>query len=103
MNKTIYIRDFASNKVKVEVPDWEDVKSIYVTVLSGDEILDVYYDYHNDNTSITFDSSDDRLHDFYDGGYWLPLELVDKFSEFDGDSYDCMEYIKGLTGRYNND
>ena len=98
MNKTIYIRDYESNKVKVEVPDWEDVESIDVTVLTGDEILDVYYSYYDDNVSLTFDSSYDRLHDFYDGGYELPLELVDKFSEFEGSSYDCMEYIKGLTG-----
>ena len=93
MNKTIYIRNFTDTKVKVEVPNWEDVAGIFVDIISGDEKLTVLY---NHNDMIEFESCDTRTISFHDATYELPLKLVDKFSEFKGSSYDCMTYILNL-------
>lgn len=95
MNKIVYLRNYRDEKIKINIPNWEDIKHIIVVVLSGDERLEVTYYNHEPGV---FDSDDDnRMADYYDGAYLLPIELVDKFSEFEGDSYDCMEYIMGLS------
>lgn len=95
MNKIVYLRNYRDEKIRINIPNWEDIKHIIVVVLSGDETLEITYYNHE---PIVFDSDgDDRMTDCYDGAYLLPIELVDKFSEFEGDSYDCMEYMKRLS------
>lgn len=95
MNKIVYLRNYRDEKIKISIPNWEDIKHIIAVVLSGDETLEITYYNHEPGV---FDSDDDnRMVDYYDGAYLLPIELVDKFSEFEGSSCDCMEYIMGLS------
>lgn len=58
----------------------EDVLSVFITVLSGDEIATVIFE---DGHEEEFDSSKDRIMDFYDGSYYLyqkgAINKLDKF------------------------
>ena len=45
---------------------------------------------------MTYDSTEDRMIDFYDGSYDVPLEMVDTLSECAGSSYSRMDYMTGL-------
>lgn len=44
----------------------EDIRFIDVIVLSGDEVIDIYY---NDYAHQKIDCGPTRIRDFYDGGY----------------------------------
>lgn len=57
-NKSYLVEDIEHNR--------EDIKAISVNVLSGDEIVTLYW---SDGNYIEYDESDDRLIDYYDGGY----------------------------------
>ena len=50
------------------VGDIEDIKDIFISVVSGDEIAFINY---KDGTNRTFDSSTSRFLDFCDGGYTI--------------------------------
>lgn len=58
----------------------EDVLSVFIIVLSGDEIATVLFE---DGHEEKFDSSEDRIADFYDGSYCLyqkgSINRLDKF------------------------
>ena len=96
MDKIVYLRNYADEKIKKSIPNWEDIKHIIVVVLSGDETLEITY-YNHEPSTFDSDEDDDRMGDWCDGAYLLPVELVDKFSEFEGSSYECMEYIMGIS------
>lgn len=82
MEREIIIRDYAGKTTKINVEKFENVLKIDVTVISGDEILRVLYE---DLSEITYDSSDCRIMDFYDGYFSIykkgKLDLIDKFSK----------------------
>lgn len=63
MKITIY--DYKNSITYVDVPDKEIVK-IYVIVLTGDETV---YIELADGSVLKFDSSNNRVVDFYDGAY----------------------------------
>lgn len=92
MDKQIYIRNYLDQKKSIIVRDFENVVDLTVSIISGDEVLTVTY---ADGHSEKFDSSDDRIMDFFDGCYTVPLNRVDEFSNFKGDSYDCMDFFDG--------
>lgn len=58
------------NLVEIVEHDRKDIKAISVTVLTGDEIVTLYW---NDGSCIEYDS-DNRLLDYYDGGYVILTE-----------------------------
>ena len=60
--------------------------AISVTILSGDETIDVYYE---DGTVEYFDSSDDRIEDHFDGNY---VVLGDKLKEW----YKFTKFLERL-------
>lgn len=80
MHKTVTIRDYGTKRTKVVIKDFENVSSIFVCVISGDEVLYVIY---KDGHIERFDSSNDRITDYYDGGYNVPLDKLDAFSDCD--------------------
>lgn len=95
MDKIVDIRDYEGKKKNITIKNFEQVKSISVTILSGDEVLDVTYeDKHTDS----FDASDSRVISYFDVVYDLPLHLIDEFSQFQGDTYDCARHIRKLKG-----
>ena len=77
MKKTISIMDFQGIRRSVEV---DTDKEIRILILSGDEVL-----INGDNR---YDSSNDRITDYYDGEYTLDVN-ADWFKKWDGakDSY----------------
>ena len=94
MDKRIILRDYKDNKKEFIIKDFENVEDIFIDIISGDEVAYICY---KDNTEIEFDSSEDRIMNFYDYQYQLPLELIDMFSDFNGSSYNCKTYIEKLT------
>jgi hypothetical protein len=65
---TIDILDYKDRIRKVDVGELDEIKKMFVNVVTGDEILTVEY---NNGSSVDFDSSDDRRRDFYDGNYTI--------------------------------
>ena len=63
------IYDYDNNPKLIDLPISEDeISCIEVTVLSGDEIVKVTTE---DRASFTFDSSESRVIDFFDGEYFI--------------------------------
>ena len=59
----ILIKDYSGSTKVVDLGE-SKIKTATLTVLSGDEVLTVDYD---DGRRAEFDSSDDRMMDFFDG------------------------------------
>ena len=60
--------DYQDTKVTFDIGNIEDIASIFIEVITGDEIANVLY---KDCTIKVFDSSCTRIHDFYDYKYLL--------------------------------
>ena len=99
MDKRVCLRDYAGIKKEVIIPDFEEVVELRVEVISGDEILKVLY---KNGEHKKFDSSDGS---FYDGEYYIPLDMVEEFSNSDCSSYEVADYFRQLNEREerNND
>lgn len=91
MDKIVMIRDWSGRRKKVKITNLEQVQEIWCEVISGDEVLTV--DYLNGDRVI-FDASKDRILDFFDTRYRIPLENLDLFSN-QTDSYEAAEVIAG--------
>ena len=77
--------DFASNRITFDVGDLDNIARMYITVISGDEVLTVIYkDY---NVEI-FDSSNDRLHYFFNDEYDIYNPDIDI------DLLECRSFIE---------
>lgn len=63
---TVKLLDYAGKAVEVDVGDINDIGSMRIRVVTGDEILTVV---HKDFTVEEFDSSGCRMRDFWDGEY----------------------------------
>lgn len=78
MNITIY--DYDNEATNVIIPDDKAIESIYVEVLSGDEVGIIKF---TDGTHIRFDASDCRMHDWYDGSYVVCGDNLQKWIDYD--------------------
>lgn len=70
-------------KTDIDLDDLSKIETIKITVLTGDEICDVWY---TDGRCASYDSADDRIQDFYDGSYILysqreGINLLEKFTK----------------------
>lgn len=72
------IYDYANKAVEVDTQG-KEIDHIHVTVLSGDEIVTVYF---QDGTKIRKDSSNCRVQSFYDGEYDVDKENLKKWQNF---------------------
>lgn len=95
MELTIY--DWAGAPKVVEIPD-VPIKEIDVTVITGDEIIDVEF---ADGTSKSFDSSNDRFIPYFDGSYLVDSKHIEEWINFKTDnmtniSYRRMEHFQEL-------
>lgn len=67
----------------------EDVDHIHVTIVSGDELLDIHL---KNGDVVFFDSADlannQRFIDYYDGSYSVDLEVFERWNQRKS-SYDC--------------
>ena len=73
---TIY--DYANNPVTIEFPE-KEVHAILVSVLSGDETGAIIFD---GETVKTFDASDCRIKNYYDGRYYVLGDSIENWVNF---------------------
>lgn len=99
----INLIDYNDCKHPVDIGDLDNIKIMAIHVVTGDEILYVLY---KDDTEKVFDSSDDRMEDFYDGtypiyafGHWLidKDKFINRKTSYDllnsETMYKCMEEL----------
>lgn len=65
---------------------FDDIRFIAVTILSGDEVLDIHF--NNDYDYQHVDCGTGRIHNYYDGSYIVDPEDIPKWLERKS-SYDC--------------
>jgi len=63
----MFLLDYSGAKKNIDI-NFKDVDFATIVVVSGDEILDVVF---KNGESHSFDSSEDRIFDFFDGSYVL--------------------------------
>lgn len=85
-----YIRDYTGKEIECQIPDDVEIKEFYVIIISGDEIVDVDM---ADGRKYSFDSSRDRIYNFYDGGYDVPKDKLEEWNNVKGSSYDRMRHF----------
>lgn len=95
MDKRLIIYDYSDTPVEITIPNYEDVIAASCKVLSGDEILTITY---KDGSQKTYDSSNCRLHGYYDGEMNIPLEHLEEISEIPN-SYDMLEHYGDVNAR----
>lgn len=95
MNKRLTIYDYDNTPVEITIPNYEDVIAASCEVLSGDEILTITY---KDGSHRTYDSSDCRIHGYYDGEVDIPLERLDEISMIPN-SYDMLEHFGDIDAK----
>ena len=78
------IYDFNGRAREVDTGD-KVIKDLFVQVLSGDEVVTVYYD---DCTSVRFDSSRNRAADYVDGSYIIYPNNLEDWVNFEITDYD---------------
>lgn len=91
-SKEIWMRDYTRTRKKFKISNWNDVSSLHINIISGNEVMIVTY---KDGKKVTIDSSPGRFVDVLQESYELPLERVDEFSNFVGDVYNLARIIKG--------
>ena len=67
MNNYLEIMNYKGKKKKVPI-NLKHIKSIYIHVITGDEICEIEYNYGEYKE---YDSSNNRIFDFIDGGYCI--------------------------------
>lgn len=77
MANILKIMDYKNSltKTEIDLDNLENVSIINIQVLSGDEVLTAYF---KDGTTRCWDSSDCRMHNFYDDDYTLYSEYKSK-------------------------
>lgn len=92
-NKKTIIFDYQNKPVEIELRNVKIV-AISVTIISGDETVDIYYE---DGKVNYFDSSECRHTDFFDGNYVVLGDKIDewlkwnKFLKYNYISYKRQE------------
>ena len=78
VNVNFKIYDFNNAEKIIELPD-KEIKTIFVTILSGDETGYVAF---ADGSIIEFDASSCRFMNFYDGSYVVMGEDIDRWINY---------------------
>ena len=78
-----------------DVGELEDIKEIFISVISGDEVALIEY---KDGTNHIFNSSTSRFLDFYDGGYTIydPSEGIDLLKDWRDRSSNTYDYLNKM-------
>lgn len=78
MTHTIKVYDYANHAVDIDIPN-KVITSIDIVVISGDEAGMIYF---ADGTSMSFDSSTNRLQDYLDRRYRVVGKQIEKWINF---------------------
>ena len=92
MEKKVRIFDYKDTPMEITIKDFENVKEFIFEIISGDGILTVIY---NDDSLERFDSSNNRLMNFYDG-LWVvspkDIDVLNRMKEhYDTDGLDELD------------
>lgn len=79
----IKIYDYDDYPFTVDIGELEEIKELDVDVITGDEILTVWY---TDGTIARFDSSRTRMLAFFDGCYVVENNQIEEWANFKFDS-----------------
>lgn len=83
----IKIYDYANRETEINTK--EDIEKIEVIVISGDEIIKIFF---LDGTFEKFDSSKSRIINYFDGEYTIETEKIDKWINFNFNSENIKSY-----------
>lgn len=67
----------------------KEINFINVIILSGDEVITIYY---SDGTFENYDSSENRLTNYFDGSYVVSKENLAKWLESGNDTTGTISY-----------
>lgn len=92
----MHILDYKNKCMNLPI-DLTKVDEIMVTILTGDEVVDILY---LDGTSDHYDSSEERYTSYFDGSY-IPYSIrrgIDYYNDWlkREDSYDGMVIVEAL-------
>ena len=90
--ESITLKDYQSNKKKFELENYDEIKTIIIFILCGDELAFIVY---NNDEVIVYDSNDDRQMDILDNLYVLPKSKITTFSRLAGTPEERMVKING--------
>lgn len=76
----IKIYDYNNHSSKILIPEDKSIHQITVVILSGDETGRIDF---TDGSSMSFDASNTRVISYYDGGYFVRGENIQKWIDFD--------------------
>lgn len=95
--RKLKIYDYADNAVTIDLPD-KDIKRIYVSVVSGDEIVRIVY---TDGSLDFYDSSKTRIFSFNDGRYIVEGEDIERFINWEptSDYYYSYDRYEEFTSK----
>ncbi len=92
----MYILDYKNECMNLPI-DLDKVDEITITILSGDEVIDILY---LDGSSDHYDSNNERITSYYDGSY-IPYSIRKGIDYYEvwlerKDSHDGMEIIETI-------
>lgn len=67
----------------------KEINFINVIILTGDEVITIYY---SDGTFENYDSSEDRITDYFDDSYVVSKENLSKWLESANDTTGTISY-----------
>lgn len=82
------IYDYDNQPKEIDTGD-KEINFIHVTVLSGDEVITIHY---SDGTIEDYDSSENRLIDYFDGSYDISQEKLSEWLESANDTNGTISY-----------
>lgn len=97
MNKIIIIYDWANRPKKIIIDDVEKVSYYHVHIITGDEILTVYF---KDGKSIRYNScggDDVRLKKYDDGEYNIDIDRIDEWNNYPSTIKDTLTQWSGIS------
>lgn len=79
MDKTIKLLDYMDRPKEITIKNFEKAIMCIFEIKSGDGVLTVIFPNHYEQ----FDSSDNRMQDFYDGEWIIEPKNIDVISEME--------------------
>lgn len=85
----IKIYDYNDHATEIELE--KHVKMIFVTVITGDEIISIIYE---DGSTSCYDSSSCRRRDYYDGHYVVNSDQIEEWANMEIPEDRAMSYAR---------
>ena len=87
----LVLADYLGRKTSFDIGDKDKVFSVYINLISGDEVAIVTY---TDRSTKRFDSSTTRISNTFDGSYQLALNKIDEFNKSSLNAFDKFDLFE---------